>query len=38
VQDNDRTTADALLKNEYTSASREVIRDLTELNKHLNGE
>lgn len=38
VQDNDRAGADALMKNDYAHASREVIHDLTELNKHLNGE
>lgn len=35
VQENDRAGSDALLKNEYARASREVIQDLTELNKHL---
>lgn len=38
VQDEDRDGADALMKNEYAHASRDVIHDLTELNKHLNGE
>jgi hypothetical protein len=36
VQDNDRAGSDALLKNEYARASRDVIQDLVELNKHLN--
>ncbi len=36
MQDNDRAGSDALLKNEYARASREVIQDLTELNKQLN--
>jgi Chemoreceptor zinc-binding domain len=35
VQENDRAGSDALLKNEYARASRDVIQDLTELNKHL---
>lgn len=38
VQDNDRAGADELMKNDYAHASREVIHDLTELNKHLGGE
>lgn len=38
VQDNDREGADVLMKNDYAHASREVIHDLTELNKHLSGE
>src|SRR5512139_2746206 len=38
VQDNDREGADTLMKNEYAHASRDVIHDLTELNKHLNDE
>jgi hypothetical protein len=36
VQENDKAGADALLKNDYAHASRNVIHDLTELNKHLN--
>jgi hypothetical protein len=35
VKDNDLAGSDALLKNEYARASRDVIQDLTELNKHL---
>ncbi len=35
VQENDRAGSDALLKNEYARASRDVIKDLTELNKLL---
>lgn len=35
VQDNDLAGSDALLKNEYARASRDVIQDLTELNKLL---
>jgi len=35
VQENDKTGSDALMKNEYARASRDVIQDLTELNKHL---
>ena len=35
VQENDGARADALLKYEYARASREVIQDLTELNKQL---
>lgn len=38
VQENDRAGADALMKSDYSQASREVIHDLTELNKHLYGE
>lgn len=38
VQENDKAGADALMKNEYAHASRDVIHDLTELNKHLNEE
>lgn len=38
VQENDMAAAQVLMKNEYSQASREVIHDLTELNKHLNGE
>ncbi|MFH0934928.1 MAG: CZB domain-containing protein [Pseudomonadota bacterium] len=36
VQDNDLAASEELLKNEYARASRDVIQDLTELNKHLN--
>jgi hypothetical protein len=36
VQENDKAGADALFKNDYAHASRDVIHDLTELNKHLN--
>jgi len=36
VQENDKAGADALLKNDYAHASRDVIHDLTELNKQLN--
>ena len=36
VQDKDLVGSDALMKNEYARASRDVIQDLTELNKHLN--
>jgi hypothetical protein len=36
VQENDKAAADALMRNDYAHASREVIHDLTELNKHLN--
>ena len=35
VQENDLAGSDALLKSEYARASRDVIQDLTELNKHL---
>ncbi len=35
AQENDREGSNALLKNEYARASRDVIQDLTELNKHL---
>lgn len=35
VQENDLPGSDALMKNEYARASREVIQDLTELNKLL---
>jgi len=38
VQANDLAASDALLKNEYARASRDVIQDLTELNKHLHHE
>jgi hypothetical protein len=38
VQDNDLAGSDALLKNEYARASRDVIQDLVELNKHLHHE
>lgn len=36
VQESDMSGADMLMKNDYAQASREVIRDLTELNNHLN--
>jgi methyl-accepting chemotaxis protein len=36
VQEEDKPGADMLMKNDYAQASREVIRDLTELNNHLN--
>jgi hypothetical protein len=36
IQENDFPGSDALMKNEYARASRDVIQDLTELNKHLN--
>ncbi|MBI5890122.1 MAG: CZB domain-containing protein [Nitrosomonadales bacterium] len=36
VQENDLAGSDALLKTEYSRASRDVIQDLTELNNHLN--
>jgi len=32
---NDKVAAEDLLKGEYMEASRKVVRDLTELNKHL---
>ncbi len=35
VQENDIAGSDALMKNEYARASRDVIQDLTELNKLL---
>lgn len=35
VQEKDLAGSDALLQNEYARASRDVIQDLTELNKHL---
>ena len=35
AQDNDLAGSEALLKNEYARASRDVIQDLTELNKQL---
>lgn len=35
VQENDRAGSEALFRGEYARASREVIQDLTELNKHL---
>jgi hypothetical protein len=35
MQENDRTGSDFLFKNEYARASRDVIQDLTELNKQL---
>ena len=35
VQDKDLAGSDALLKNEYARASRDVVQDLTELNKQL---
>lgn len=35
VQENDMAGSDALMKNEYARASRDVIQDLTELNKLL---
>lgn len=35
MQDNDRAGSDELLRNEYARASRDVIQDLTELNKQL---
>lgn len=35
VHANNKTTAESLLNNEYSEASRIVIRDLTELSKHL---
>ncbi|BCK88304.1 hypothetical protein MIZ01_2107 [Sideroxyarcus emersonii] len=35
VQERDLAGSDALLKNEYARASRDVIQDLAELNKHL---
>lgn len=34
---NDKVAAEGLLKREYMEASRKVVRDLTELNKHLAG-
>lgn len=34
---NDPVAAEYLLKGEYMEASRKVVRDLTELNKHLTG-
>jgi hypothetical protein len=36
VQENDKAGADALFRKEYAYASRDVIYDLAELNKHLN--
>lgn len=38
VQGNDKEGADLLMKGDYAHASREVIHDLTQLNKHLNEE
>jgi hypothetical protein len=35
VHANNKVTAESLLNNEYSEASRIVIRDLTELSKHL---
>ena len=35
AQENDRAGSEALLRSEYARASRDVIQDLTELNKHL---
>ena len=35
AQENDRAGSNELLKNEYARASRDVIQDLTELNKQL---
>lgn len=35
VQERDMVTSDALMKTEYARASRDVIQDLTELNKEL---
>jgi hypothetical protein len=35
VKDNDLAGSEALLENEYARASRDVMHDLTELNKHL---
>lgn len=35
MQDGDRSGSDALFKHDYAQASREVIQDLTELNKEL---
>lgn len=35
AQENDRVGSEALLRSEYARASRDVIQDLTELNKHL---
>jgi hypothetical protein len=35
VQEKDMAGSDALMKNEYARASRDVIQDLTELNKQL---
>lgn len=35
VQENDRAGSEALFRGEYARTSREVIQDLTELNKHL---
>jgi methyl-accepting chemotaxis protein len=37
VQDNDRAGSEALLRGDYARASREVIQDLTELDRHLHG-
>jgi hypothetical protein len=38
AQENDHAGSDELLKNEYARASRDVIQDLTELNKLLQSE
>lgn len=35
VQENDRAGSEALMRSDYARASRDVIQDLTELNKHL---
>jgi hypothetical protein len=35
MQANDKVAAEYILKGEYMEASRKVVRDLTELNKHL---
>jgi methyl-accepting chemotaxis protein len=35
AQEDDRAGSEALLRGEYARASRDVIQDLTELNKHL---
>lgn len=37
IHANDKVAAEVLLKGEYMEASRKVVRDLTELNKHLTG-
>jgi len=36
IQENDFAGSDALMRSDYARASREVIQDLTELNKQLN--
>jgi hypothetical protein len=35
IHDNDKQTAEAMIKGEYVQASRKVVKDLTEMAKHL---